>query len=125
MNSDGGPQFTSSEFTLFLKDWGIHHRLSSVDYPQSNGRAELGVKSAKRIILGNTNPDGSLDNNKAAQAILQYRNTPIPEIGLSPAQILLHRQLRDGVPTNPKLLRPHKEWAISAEEREKAFAHRN
>ena len=125
INSDGGPQFTSDEFKTFLENWGIHHRVSSVDYPQSNGRAELGVKAARRIIMNNTNSDGSLSNDKAAQAILQYRNTPIPDIWLSPAQILLHRQLRDGIPTHPTLLRPHKEWVISAEERERAYAHRD
>ena len=90
--SDGGPQFTSAEFHNFLKDWGIHHRLSSAGYPQSNGRAELAVKAAKRIIRDNTSNNGSLDNNKAAGAILQYRNTPITGIDLSPAQILFHPQ---------------------------------
>ena len=125
LDSDGGPQFSAHEFQKFLSDWGIKHRLSSVDYPQSNGRAELAVKSAKRIILQNTNPDGSLNNDQAARAILQQRNTPLRDIGLSPAQLLLHRQLKDSIPTNPKLLRPHKDWIISAENREKAFAHRN
>ena len=125
IGSDGGPQFKAIEFTSFLKDWGVRHRLSSVDYPQSNGRAELGVKTAKRILAGNTSPNGSLDNDKVAKALLQYRNTPLPEIGLSPAQLLLHRQLRDSIPANPKLYLPNKSWVISADEREKAFSLRN
>ena len=99
--------------------------MSSVRYPQSNSRAELGVKSAKRIILRNTNPDGSLNNDNAVKAILQHRNTPIPELGLSPAQLLLHRQLKDSIPSNPKRLQLHREWIISAEEREKAYAKRD
>ena len=70
VDSDGGPQFSANEFTEFMKDWGVQHRLSSVDYPQSNGRAELGVKSAKRIINNNTSPNGSLNNELAARAIL-------------------------------------------------------
>ena len=98
--SDGGPQFKSSEFKNFLHSWGIRHRLSSAEYPQSNGRAELAVKTAKRIILNNT-IRGSLDTDKAARALLQYRNTPIQHLGLSPAQILFHRQLRDHLPNNP------------------------
>ena len=125
ISTDGGPQFASAEFTSFLKDWGIHHRLSSVHYPQSNGRAESGVKSARRIILNNTNPDGSLDNDRAVKAILQHRNTPIAELGLSPAQLLLHRQLRDSIPSNTKRLQLHKEWILSAEERERAYSKRN
>lgn len=123
--SDGGPQLTSKQFDDFLKFWGVHHRLSSVDYPQSNGRAELGVKSMKRLIRDNANRDGSLDNNKAAIAILQYRNTPLSTTGLSPAQILFHRKLKDAIPTHPAHYQLHKEWVLSAKEREACFAKQN
>ena len=123
--SDGGPQFTATSFQDFLKDWGVTHRLSSAFYPQSNGRAELGVKTAKRIIYDNTSADGSLDNDKAAQAIMQYRNTPLSVIGLSPAQILLHRQLRDQLPTHPSHYRLHKEWILAAQKREQLLSKRN
>ena len=50
LSSDGRPPFTSIPFTQFLWDWVVKHRLSSTAYPQSNGRAELAVKSAKRIM---------------------------------------------------------------------------
>ena len=91
LSSDGGPPFTSLPFIQFLRDWAVKHRLSSAAYPQSNGRAEFTVKSAKRIISGNTGAQRLLDNDRAARAILQYRNTPIQNIGLSPTQLLLHR----------------------------------
>ena len=115
----------SNEFQNFLHQWGVRHRRSSANYPQSNGRAELGVKAAKRLIIDNTKSDGSLDNNKAAQAIMQYRNTPLPYINLSPAQILFHRQLRDHIPANPVHYKLHKDWIISADQREKALDQRN
>ena len=99
VSTDGGPQFKSHEFTEFLDHWGVTHRKSFAYYPQSNGRAELAVKSAKRIIRENTLPDGSLDNDKAGRAILQHRNTPLKDLGLSPAQLLLHRKIRDHIPT--------------------------
>ena len=115
----------SKSFQDFLKIWGVKHRLSSIAFPQSNGRAEVAVKTAKRIIHNNTSPDGSLDNDKAARGILQYRNTPLPDINLSPAQVLLHRQLRDSIPAHPAHYRPHKEWVLTAEEREKRLSKRN
>ena len=124
ISSDGGPQFTAKRFQEFLTSWGVKHRLSSVGYPQSNGRAEVGVKAAKRIIHNNLSADGSLENDQAARAILQYRNTPLPDINLSPAQILLHRQLRDSVPAVPSHYSLHKEWVLSAKERESAVATR-
>ena len=125
LSADGGPQFTAEAFQQFLKLWGVNHRLSSVSYPQSNGRAEVAVKAAKRIIHNNRSSDGGLNTDTAARAILQYRNTPLPDIELSPAQILLHRQLRDSNPAHPDHYQPHKEWVLTAEEREKALSKRN
>ena len=48
-SSDGGPRLNSTAFKEFLSRWGVSLRLSSVEYPQSNGRAELGVKAAKHM----------------------------------------------------------------------------
>ena len=125
LSIDGGPPFKSQALIDFLKDWDVEVRWSSVGYPQSNGRAELGVKSGKRIVYDNVAPDGSLDTDRATRAILQYRNTPIQGIGMSPAQLLLHRQLRDCVPAHPSLYKPHKDWVTAAYQREALLAKRN
>ena len=123
--TDGGPQFKSHEFKEFLNHWGVKHRLSSAHYPQSNGRAELAVKAAKRIIRDNTLPNGSLDSDKMARALLQHRNTPLADLGMSPAQLLLHRSIRDHIPTNPAHYELHKDWILSADEREQLYARRD
>ena len=122
LSTDGGPPFTSSTFQEFLKTWCVRHRLSSVAYPQSNGQAELAVKTAKRIVKGNTGSQGSLDNDNVARAILQYRNTPIQSISLSPAQLFVHRRLHDSIPSQPILYKPHPEW-ISVVQRRKEMLH--
>jgi len=62
------------------------------EYPQSNGRAELAMKTAKRNILEKTTR-GSLNSDKAACVLLQYRNTPIQSFGLSP-EIISQASLR-------------------------------
>ena len=69
------------ETQKFLKDYGIKRRLSSVAFAQSNKRAELGVKSMKRLIRENTNREGSLTNDKFHQALMTYRNTPDRDTG--------------------------------------------
>ncbi|KAI0212701.1 hypothetical protein LSAT2_002356 [Lamellibrachia satsuma] len=79
LSSDGGPEFTASETSNFLSRWGIHHRISSVAFLQSNGRAELAVKKAKRTLMDNIGPTGSLDNDGMLRAMLQLRNTPDPD----------------------------------------------
>jgi hypothetical protein len=48
--SDGGPEFTASLTREFLTCWGMGHRLSSAHHPQSNGTAEVDVKSLKRLL---------------------------------------------------------------------------
>ena len=53
ITSDGGPQYTSHSMKTFLKEWNVSHRVSSSYFPHANLRAELGVKSAKRMIRNN------------------------------------------------------------------------
>ena len=101
VSSDGGPPFDSFEWKKFLVQWDVGTRRSSANYPQSNGRAELAVKSCKRMLRNNTDTNGNLDTAKVTKALLQYRNTPIPGLGMSPAYMLFGRQLRDALPSQP------------------------
>ncbi len=97
LGSDGGPEFTASNTETFLRSWNVRHRVSSVSFPQSNGRAEVAVKTAKRLLMSNTGPTGNLDHDRFLRAILQLRNTPDRECNLSPAQIIFGQPLRDSL----------------------------
>ena len=118
--SDGDPAFAS-----FLESWGVEYCLSSSDYPLSSRKAELGVKTSKQIIINSTSRDGSHNNDSAAKSIMQCHNTSLSHINLSPAQILLHRQLRDHIPSNHKHYKLHTDWIISAEQREQVLTRCN
>lgn len=98
LSSDGGKEFVADATQEFLIRWGVQFRLSAAYNPQSNGRAELAVKSTKRLIEDNVGPDGELDTDKFLRAILIKRNTPDPTSKLSPAEIVFGRKLRDTMP---------------------------
>ena len=95
--TDNAPQFSSSEFTEFAKDWQFRHVTSSPHYPRSNGLAEITVKTIKAMIK-----KSSQDFHKG---LLAYRSTPL-QSGLFPAQMLMSRRLKTTLPINPQQLQP-------------------
>ena len=102
--SDGGPEFVAEETEIFFKQWGVKHRLSTAYNPESNGRAEVGVKSMKRLLSGNITANGSLDCDKVVSSLLQYRNTPEPSTGMSPSSILFLSQHQGQNPSSTRHL---------------------
>ena len=102
LGSDGGPEFTAQETAVFLDRWGICHRLSAAYNHESNGRAEVAVKSMKRLLTSHTDAQGRLDTEAVAAGLLQYRNTPDPDSGLSPAQIIFGKPMGDLMPVMPE-----------------------
>jgi hypothetical protein len=123
--SDGGPEFTASSTQKFLTSWGVHHRLSSVAFPHSNCRAEIGVKTVKRMIADNTGPRGEFEVDTFQRAILQYRNCPDTDTKLSPAECLFGRAIRDFIPVLPGRYHPHTTWRETLKLREEALRNRH
>ena len=84
--SDDGPQFRSGKLQKFLKTWGVHHRQSSAYFPHSNSHM---VKTAKRTLMENVGPSGELNQDAYCRVILQYRNSPLQDVRLSPHKLFL------------------------------------
>ena len=99
--SDNGPPFNSKEFSDFALSYEFKHTTSSPGYPQSNGKAENSVKTAKRLIKKalHAGADPYL-------ALLDWRNTPTEGVGSSPAQRLFGRRTKTLMPATKKLLDP-------------------
>jgi len=125
LTSDGGPQFTSGQTQAFLKAWGVRHRISSFANPHANCRAELAVKSVKRMLMDNVTATGSLDIDKFQRALLMYRNSVDPETKVSPALILFGRPIRDAIPIPMGRYTPHETWTELLSHRELALARRH
>ena len=125
LTSDGGPQYTSGKTQEFLRSWGVRHRITSVANPHANCRAEIAVKTVKRMLMDNTSPTGSLDVDKFQRAMLIYRNSIDPETKASPAMILFGRPIRDHIPIPMGRYCPHNTWQETSAYREKALAKRH
>lgn len=91
--TDPGPQFTSREFKNFLREWGIEYIEASPFHHSANGKAESAVKSAK-YLMKKTLKDG----NDPVKALLEQRNTPRQDTGLSPAEMMFGRKTRTFLP---------------------------
>lgn len=96
---------------------------SSAYHPHANCRAEVAVKTTKRLIAGNTGPGGTLQNG-FHKALLQYRNCPSPDTGMSPATCLFGRATRDLLPGIPPRFKPHADWNNKLDLRERALSKR-
>ncbi|XP_060064857.1 uncharacterized protein K02A2.6-like [Ylistrum balloti] len=94
--SDNGPQFACFEFIQFSKQYQFERTTSNPHYPQSNGQAERTVQTVKRLLKKSNDP---------YLALLEYRNSNIDEVGLSPAQMFLGRRLKSTIPTSLPLLK--------------------
>ena len=97
LRSDNGPPFASKEFEGFLEYLGISHKKGVPYWPQSNGEVERGNETILKIVRI-ARLEGK-DWRKALQNFLfQYRVTPHTVTGVSPAELLMGRKLRDKLP---------------------------
>jgi hypothetical protein len=71
-----------------MEDYAIHHMISSVANPHINARAELGVKTVKRMLMDIVSEKGILDRAVVSRALLQLRNMQDRDSKLSPAKFL-------------------------------------
>lgn len=121
--SDNGPQYSSQEFQAFSGKWEFVHRTSSPGYPQSNGKAESAVKTAKRIMQ-----KAAAAGQDPYLAILDHRNTPSQGVNTSPAQRLLSRRTRTLLPTKESLLEPevtdNKQGLMNTRQRQEKYYNR-
>ncbi len=93
LQTDNGKQFTSTEFTNYLKTMQIEHRRSSIYYPQSNGTVERCHSTLKQSIAAMANNNFEWDI-RLLFFKLAYNNTKHQATGFAPAFLYFNRLLR-------------------------------
>ena len=89
--SDNAPNFTSEEFTAFLKHNEIRHLRSAPYHPASNGIVERAVRTFKE---GMRRLNSGSMNTRLSRFLFRYRITPLTASGQSPAELMWGRRLR-------------------------------
>ena len=89
--SDNGAAFTSLEFQVLLKQNGIHHICTAPYHPATNGQVERAVQTFKEGMKRNSS--GTLET-RIARFLFHYRTTPHTTTGVTPAWLMMGRELR-------------------------------
>lgn len=112
--SANGPQYTSEEFSLFMKKNGIKHFKSAPHHPATNGLAERFVQTFKKSIKAMKKEDISL-KHKVENFLFVYRNSIHATTNQTPAMLFMNRNLKSRI----DLLKPN----IRREVQNKQFSH--
>ena len=91
--------FGSKQFQEFSKEWNFNLVTSSPRFPQSNGMAERNVQTIKNLYK--KAKDARSDEQLA---LLEFCNSPIAGLNVSPAELLMGRKLQSTLPMLPSLL---------------------
>lgn len=96
--TDNGRQFISEELELFLKANGIQHSRSSPHFPQANGQVERFHRYLKHSIRA-AELDGLSWIELLPTILHVYRSTPHAGTDMTPAQLLLKREITTKLPS--------------------------
>ena len=94
---DNGPCYNGGEWRKFARGWGFESRPCTPEHPQSNGIAErfMGVlvKVVHAAVASKQDP-----RVEVRRRLLNYRNTPHPSTGKTPAELMMRRQIKTRLP---------------------------
>ncbi|GFW60403.1 integrase catalytic domain-containing protein [Trichonephila clavipes] len=96
--SDNIP-FNSYIYKKFADDWDSNYAVISPQYSPRNGMDEKAVGISKSIMK-----KAREDRRDYLVGLMEYRNTPISGLDLSPAQMMFNRRLKTKLPISNKLL---------------------
>ena len=119
VRSDNGPQFVAVEFEGFLEYLGIKHKKGVPYWLQSNGEVER-FNSTMMKVIRIAEVEKKPWKEELQKFLFQYRTTPHTVTGVSPAEMLMGRKLRNKLPKMQMRAEPMDElqWQMQIRERD-------
>ena len=93
ITSDIGPDFASSKVQNFVKSLNIKRRLFFECDLSASTVEKLGIDSIERTLRGYVTKSKFLNYDGFSRASTRYRNTPREDMGTSPSNFLIERDL--------------------------------
>lgn len=114
MTTDNGPQFRAMELKRFCHSYNIHHNLTTPYWPERNSAVERQNRNLKKRIKISVAQETDWIRD-LYEYLLFYHSTPQETTGLSPAKMMLNRELISFLPT---IQEPHRIFLEGAKERD-------
>ena len=96
---DGGPPYNSQAWADYARQSGFESVLCTPEHPQANGQAEKFMASIVKIahasIAENKHP-----KEEILKFLLNYRNTPHSSTGVTPASLMMKRNIKTNLNLN-------------------------
>ena len=95
--TDNASNFTSIDISEFCEMYSINHHKATPYWPQANSEIERFYETLSKFVKTLT-AEGRNWEHEIFDFLLTYRNTPHSTTNVSPAQLLMNKQLRDKIP---------------------------
>ena len=97
IRTDNGPPFNGKEWAAYSNKMGFRHRKVTYAWPEANGEVERLMRTLGKVMR--TAVASGVNWQTQLQDFLRnYRATPHPATGVSPAELLFGRPLRTRLP---------------------------
>ena len=90
--SDNGPQFSSSEFSNFIRSNGVKHIRSAPYHPSSNGAVERFIQAFIKKAIRAGGQEATF-HQRLMNFLLVYQTTPHTTTSVAPSVLFLQRDL--------------------------------
>ena len=107
---DNGPCYNSKAWRKYAKQEGFNLKPCTPEHPASNGIAERFMGVIVKVVHAAI-AEGKDPKVEMWKRLRNYRNTPHPSTGKSPAELMMARQLKTRIPTfvSPSSSKVHQE----------------